>query len=294
MHIATHNWMRPESIKRTIERMRQTGVDALEISGEPDQFDTKEVRGLLKENGRSCWGSVTLTLGERNLAAKDAGQRAKTVEYMKRVVTLAKELDGKIVTVVPATVGKVVADGTPDQEWQWMIEGLKEVYAHSEAAGIRLAIEPLNRFETYLINRGDQAQALADAVGPNCGICLDLFHMNIEENDIHEAFRRAKGRIVDVHIADNNRFAPGMGTLDFPAIVETIKGTGYDGALTLEFVATIDRTPANPYGAQVETKPVDVSPEQLKFIIDHGSNLLADAFYTNLFERSVKVLRPLI
>ncbi len=294
MHIATHNWMRPESIKRTIERMRQTGVDALEISGEPDQFDTKEVRGLLKENGRSCWGSVTLTLGERNLAAKDAGQRAKTVVYMKRVVTLAKELDGKIVTVVPATVGKVVADGTPDQEWQWMIEGLKEVYAHSEAAGIRLAIEPLNRFETYLINRGDQAQALADAVGPNCGICLDLFHMNIEENDIHEAFRRAKGRIVDVHIADNNRFAPGMGTLDFPAIVETIKGTGYDGALTLEFVATIDRTPANPYGAQVETKPVDVSPEQLKFIIDHGSNLLADAFYTNLFERSVKVLRPLI
>ena len=292
--IATHNWMRPESIRRTIERMKQTGVDALEISGEPDQFDTKEVRALLKENGRTCWGSVTLTLGERNLAAKDPAQREKTVGYMKRVVTLAKELDGKIVTVVPATVGKVGADGTPEQEWTWLVQGLKEVYAHAEKAGIRLAIEPLNRFETYLINRGDQAQVLADAVGPNCGICLDLFHMNIEESDIHGAFRKARGRIVDVHIADNNRFAPGMGTLDFPAIVETIKGTGYDGALTLEFVATIDRTPASPYGAQVETKPVDVSPEQMKFIIDHGSNLLADAFYTNLFERSVKVLRPLI
>ena len=294
MHIATHNWMRPESIRRTIERMRQTGVDALEISGEPDQYNSKDVRALLKDNGRRCWGSVTLTLGERNLASKDAAQREKTVGYMKRVVTLAKELDGKIVTVVPATVGKVVADGTPEQEWQWLVEGLKEVYAHSEQAGIRLAIEPLNRFETYLINRGDQAQALADAVGPNCGVCLDLFHMNIEESDIHEAFRKARGRIVDVHIADNNRFAPGMGTLDFPAIVETIKSTGYDGALTLEFVATIDRTPANPYGAQVETNPVDVSPEQLKFIIDHGSNLLADAFYTQLYERSVKVLRPLI
>ena len=294
MHIATHNWMRPESIRRTIERMRQTGVDALEISGEPDQYNSKDVRALLKDNGRRCWGSVTLTLGERNLASKDAAQREKTVGYMKRVVTLAKELDGKIVTVVPATVGKVVADGTPEQEWQWLVEGLKEVYAHSEQAGIRLAIEPLNRFETYLINRGDQAQALADAVGPNCGICLDLFHMNIEEADILEAFRKAKGRIHDIHIADNNRFAPGMGTLDFPAIVETIKSTGYDGALTLEFVATIDRTPANPYGAQVETNPVDVSPEQLKFIIDHGSNLLADAFYTQLYERSVKVLRPLI
>ena len=64
--------------------------------------------------------------------------------------------------------------------------------------------------------------------------------------------------------------------------------------LTLEFVATVDRTPASPYGDQVETKPVDVSPEQLKFIIDHGSNLLSDKFYTMLYERSVKVLRPLI
>ena len=54
--IATHNWMRPESIKRTIERMKQTGVDALEISGEPDQFNTKEVRALLKENGRTLLG----------------------------------------------------------------------------------------------------------------------------------------------------------------------------------------------------------------------------------------------
>src|ERR687884_551157 len=102
--IATHNWMRPESIKRTIERMKQTGVDALEISGEPDQFDAKEVRALLKENGRRCWGSVTLTLGERNLAAKNPAQREKTVAYMKRVVTLAKELDGRIVSVVPVTV----------------------------------------------------------------------------------------------------------------------------------------------------------------------------------------------
>lgn len=291
--IATHNWMRPESIKRTIERMKQTGVDALEISGEPDQFDTKEVRALLKENGRTCWGSVTLTLGERNLAAKSAAQREKTVDYMKRVVTFAKELDGQIITLVPATVGKVVADGTPDEEWKWLVEGVKEVYAHAEQAGIRIAIEPLNRFETYLVNRGDQALALADAVGPNCGVCLDLFHMNIEESDIHAAFMKCKGRIVDVHIADNNRFAPGMGTLDFPAIVKTIRDTGYDGALTLEFVATIDRTPANPYGEQVETKPVDVSPEQMKFIIDHGSNLLSDAFYTGLYEQSMKIMRPL-
>src|SRR5688572_27263653 len=258
--IATHNWMRPESIRRTIERMRETGVDALEISGEPDQFDTKEVRALLKENGRTCWGSVTLTLGERNLAAKSQVQREKTVDYMKRVVTFAKELDGQIVSLVPATVGKVVADGTPEEEWKWLVEGVKEIYHHAERAGVRIAIEPLNRFETYLINRGDQALALADAVGPNCGVCLDVFHMNMEEADLHAAFRHAKGRIHDVHLADSNRFALGMGHLDFGAIVETLRGVGYDGALSLEFVATVDRTPANPYGPQVETRPVNISP----------------------------------
>jgi sugar phosphate isomerase/epimerase len=171
---------------------------------------------------------------------------------------------------------------------------LREVYTHSEKAGIRLAIEPLNRFETYLINRGDQALALADEVGPNCGICLDLFHMNIEESDLLEAFRNGKGRTFDVHIADNNRFAPGMGTLNFSQIVETIKSTGYDGALTLEFVATVDRSTVRRYGSQVETNPVDVSPEQMKFIIDHGSNLLSDKFYTGLFEKSTALLRPLI
>jgi sugar phosphate isomerase/epimerase len=294
MHIATHNWMRPESIRRTIERMKQVGVDALEISGEPDQYDAKEVRGLLKEHGRKAWGSVTLTLGERNLAAKNTAQREKTVDYMKRVVTLAKEVDGQIITLVPVTVGKVVPDSTAEQEWKWLVEGIREVYSHSEKAGIRIAIEPLNRFETYLINRGDQALALANEVGPNCGICLDLFHMNIEESDIYQAFRDAKGRIYDVHIADNNRFAPGMGNLDFRKIVETIKSIGYDGALTLEFVATVDRSSVKRYGNQVETNPVDVSPEQMKFIIDHGSNLLSDKFYTGLFEKSVAVLRPLM
>src|SRR5436305_15216339 len=104
--IATHNWMRPESIKRTIERMKQTGVDALEISGEPDQFNTKDVRALLKENGRTCWGSVTLTLGERNLASKDMARREKTVDYMKRVVTVAKERGGWIITSLAAPGGR--------------------------------------------------------------------------------------------------------------------------------------------------------------------------------------------
>lgn len=294
MHIAAHNWMRAEPIRRTLERLRAHGIDALEIAGEPEQYDTREVRTLLKEHGLSCWGAVTLTLGERNLAARSAAQREATVDYMKRVVTMVKELDGEIVSLVPLTVGKVVPEASVDDEWRWVVEGVKAVYDHAQRAGVRIAIEPLNRFETYLINRTDQALALADAVGPDCGVCLDVFHMNIEEADLHAAFHQAKGRIYDVHLADSNRFALGMGHLDFRAILDTLREVGYGGALSLEFVATLDRTPANPYGAQAETRPVDISPEQQQFLIDHGSNLLSDEFYTSLFTRSMDVLRPLM
>ncbi len=292
--IATHNWMRPETIRRSIERMKHTGVDSLELAGEPDRTDTKEVRALLKEYGRTCWGSVTLTLGDRNLASKEAAHRAMTVDYMKRVVTIAKELDGQMMTLVPCTVGKIVPDSTPEQEWKWVVEGVKEVYAHAQKEGIRIAIEPLNRFEAYLINRADQALALATEVGPDCGVCLDVFHMNMEESDIHAAFRLAKGRIFDVHLADNNRFALGMGSLDFKAIMKTINEVGYTGALSLEFMPTIDRSSVRKYGDQIENNPVDVPPDLLKFIIDHGSNLLADKFYTEQFVKSVAVLRPLL
>ena len=82
--------------------------------------------------------------------------------------------------------------------------------------------------------------------------------------------------------------------MDPKAIVETIKGIGYDGALTLEFVATVDRTPASPYGDQVETNPVDVCPNQMKFIIDHGSNLSRSSSTPGCTNSRSGVLRPLI
>jgi sugar phosphate isomerase/epimerase len=156
-----------------------------------------------------------------------------------------------------------------------------------------MAIEPLNRFETYFINRADQALAMADAVGPTCGVCLDAFHMNIEETDFLAAIRRTGRRIYDFHVADNNRLAPGQGALDWKAIVQTLKSVGYDGALTAEFVAPIDRTPVTPYPNQLETNAVNINPEQLKFIQDHGSSLLSEEFYTSLAAKTAETLLPL-
>ncbi len=294
MNISTHTWMRPEPIRRTIERMAQTGIEYVELAGEPNWYTSSEVASLLKEYKRKCWGTVTLSLGERNLCAKDQGQRERSVEFHKQVVTMSKELGGEITTVVPLTVGKITPDSTPENEWKWLVEGMKEVYAHAEKEGIKLAIEPLNRFETYLINRGNQALQLAQEVGPNCGVCLDVFHMNMEESDLYEPFKKIGSKVYNVHLADNNRFACGMGQLDFAKILETIRSIGYTGCLSLEFMPTIDRSSVRRWGNQIETDASRVPPELLQFIIDHGSNLLSDEFYTSMFTKSLDTLRPLM
>ena len=294
MTVAIHNWMRAESLETTIARISKLGYDYIEIQGEPGMYDTKEVNALLKQYGIKCFGSVTLMLEQRNLLAKDEGQRAMSIQYVKDIITMVKELGGQMVSVVPGTVGKVVPDGTPEQEWQWAVESLKECYDHSEKEGIKIGIEPINRFETYFINRGDQALALAKEVGPNCGVCLDIFHMNIEESNYYEAIKRAGDRIVNFHIADNNRKAPGMGTLDWPKIVETLKSTGYDGPLSVEFASPIDRTPANPHPGSIDNNPAGMTDEQKKFLEDHGSAAVTEEFYTFLTKKSIETIRPLI
>ena len=291
MRVAMHNWMRAEPIETTITRLAHCGYDAIEIAGEPEQYDTKHVSRLLKDAGLTCWGSVTLMLAERDLLAKDEAQRAASVKYVKDCITMTKELGGEEITIVPSTVGKVKPQGAPDEEWGWAVQSLKQCYEHGKKEGVRLALEPLNRFETYFLSRHDQALLLAEAVGPDCGICLDVFHMNIEEKDMYDAIRKSASRLVDFHVADNNRMACGMGACDWGKILGTLKSIGYNGALTVEFVAPLDRTPANPYKNALERGHVELSADQLKFIEDHGSGTLSDEFYTWLVDETIKTLR---
>jgi len=294
MHLSMHNWMRAEPLETTVARLAKFGYESIEISGEPDIYDTGEVRALLDRYGLRCWGSVSLMFENRNLVSGDESVRASSVQYLKGCITMVKELDGEEMTIVPGTVGKVTPDATPEEEWQWAVDGMKEVYEHALAEGIKPGVEPINRFETYFITRGAQALALAEATGPDCGVCLDAFHLNIEEADLFQTIRDCGPRLVDFHVADNNRFPPGMGHYDWPKVIDTLREVGYDGALTMEFVAPIDRTPANPYPNALETEFVDMSDEQRKFIEDHGSSTLTEEFYDWLVQQSAEHLLPLI
>ena len=132
MHLSMHNWMRAEPIEVTVARLAKYGYESIEISGEPETYNTKHVRALLKDHGIRCWGSVTLMLGQRNLVAKDQAQREMSVQYVKDCITMVKELDGHEITIVPGTVGKINSEGTPEEEWEWAVDSLKECYDYAK------------------------------------------------------------------------------------------------------------------------------------------------------------------
>lgn len=296
MHLSMHNWMRSEPIETTIARLAKYGYKSIEISGEPEKYDPTHVRGLLDHYGLDCWGSVTLMVGGRNMQSGDEGVRASSVQYVKDCIQLVSDLDGQILTLVPGEVGKITPDSTPENEWGWLVDGVKEIYEVAEAKGVRVGIEPLNRFESYLITRAEQALALCDAVGPNLGVVLDAFHINIEEANLWDAIRLVGPKLVDFHVAENNRMPAGYGDYDWQRVVSTLEEVGYDGALTAEFVAPVDRTPANKYPNALETnfEGLDIDPDQLKFIIDHGSSILTEEYYDWLVKVNSETLLPLI
>lgn len=295
MHLSAHTWMRPESLETSLKRLSSLGYTSIELEGEPDLFPIDETRALLAKYNIKCWGAVTIMQGMRDLTAVDPKQRQESIQYVKDVISLSAALDGQIITIVPARVGKIVPTAPAEQEWEWVVDALREIAQFAQQKGIRIGIEPLNRFETYFLNRTDQALALADAVGYDCGIAFDPFHLALEERDMLDAMRKCGSRIVDFHAADNNRLAAGDGSFDWPQIMRVLRETGYDGALAVECMPPIDRSAVGNFSrSQVEadSSKVDVAPDRLQFIIDHGSALLSDEYYTYLMRRSAETLRP--
>jgi D-psicose/D-tagatose/L-ribulose 3-epimerase len=289
--VAMHNWMRPEPIETTIRRLARSGYDGIEISGEPALYDAKQVRALLDEHGLECWGSVTLMVGGRDLLHEDRYVRIGSVQYVKDTIDLIKALGGSILTVVPSTVGKVTPMSTPEEEWKWAVESLKECQSYAEQSGVRLALEPLNRFETYFLNRCDQALALAEDVGGDCGVCLDIFHMNIEEADWPSAIRDAGDKLVDFHVADNNRMPPGQGAIDWELLLRTLGEVGYEGYVTVEFVATVDRSRISERTEIGDASEADASVGLEQFLRDHGTGAVPEELYDRYVQESIDCLR---
>jgi sugar phosphate isomerase/epimerase len=135
------------------------------------------------------------------------------------------------------------------QAMGWLVEALQQCCAEAAPRGVRLALEPICRYETTLINNLTQGLDLLERVGAdNMGLMPDTFHMNIEEASIEGSIRACGDRIFHFHAADSNRWYPGAGHLDFGSMLESLFATGYEGYVSGEFMPMPDADTAAQKG----------------------------------------------
>ena len=219
-----------EPIARGIERIARYGYDGVEMVGEPDQFDTGKLRQLLDQHGVVASSVVGIYTPARDVVSSAPEVRRAAIDYIRGNIDFAHAVGASVVTVTPSACRKITAEAPLDQEWHWAVAAAKQIAEYAGEQGLYVAVEPWNRYETYLINRMEQSIALVDEVGlPSIGCMADIFHMNIEEESITDAIRAAGSRLVHLHLADNNRAAPGHGHLDFRPIVKALYDIQYSG-----------------------------------------------------------------
>jgi sugar phosphate isomerase/epimerase len=175
----------------------------------------------------------------------DADRRRDAVAQLRSQLSVIAELGGAGV-LTPASWGMFSLrlppfnpPRQPAEDREVLLEALLELAEHAASEGVWLAVEPINRYEDYMINRLDQAVDLAEEVERELGldsvrVCADLFHMNIEEDDLAAAIRAAGPRIAHVHVDDTNRLQPGAGHMGFAAVLDALREVGYDDWLTFE------------------------------------------------------------
>lgn len=181
-----------------------------------------------------AWGEERLSFTD-----PDPEVRRRAVDRIASHVPLAKKASAVIII---GLVRGIIQDGVSEsQAREWMLAGFKTSVEIAGKAGVRIAFEPLNRYETPLLNTATESLELIDRVGAdNLGLLLDTFHMNIEEPSIEASIRTCGERIFHFHVADSNRWYPGAGHLDFRRILEALFSTGYSGFVSGEFMAVPD------------------------------------------------------
>jgi sugar phosphate isomerase/epimerase len=229
-----------ESFPISAKRVAKYGYDAIEIYGEPEEYDPAEVRKICEDLGITVSSICALYTEKRDLASPDEKWRKKAIDYMKRLSDLASEVACPVIIVAPTAVMKTKPWKDPVEERGWAVESIRAGGEYAYSLGVSITIEAWNRYETYFLNRIEQCLDLMREVDlPNAGIMGDTFHMNIEEESIEGAFRQAGKDLNHVHLADSNRAAPGKGHIDFLPIFQALKDIDYQGHLSFELLPAI-------------------------------------------------------
>lgn len=226
-----------EDLSESIDRVARYGYDAIEIVGEPTKIDPEKVLRMTKRAGIGVSSICSIYTADRDLVHPDPDARRSAVQYVKDLSDFAATMECPTVVVHPTANMKIKPLADPEQEWAWAVESIREAGEYAAQRGVGFSLEAWNRFETYFVNRLDQARSLwADTGLSNGGVQGDTFHMNIEEASIADAFRASKGVLQHVHLADSDRTAPGGALIDFEPIIDALVEIGYDKYLSFELL----------------------------------------------------------
>ena len=237
---STFIWASPFSNQTLdlIDKVALMGFDLIEICVEdPDTIEPEAIVPRLQKAGIGA--TVCGAFGpDRDLSSDDPAVCANGIAYVRKCVDLAEQLGSDIVVgPMYSAVGKTRMLDKAERKAQRSLaaDNVRKAAGYAAEHGVRLGIEPLNRFETDLLNTVDQGIAFLDEVDrKNVGFLLDTFHMNIEEKDIPQALTRAGDRIFEFHACSSDRGTPGEDHLPWPAIVQALKKSGYAGPVVIE------------------------------------------------------------
>lgn len=237
----TFIWESPFSTDKHLylcRKVRQMGFDLLEVAVEdPALVNVAALKDAARESeiGVVVCGAFG---PDRNLSSGDSAVQQNAENYLQWCIEAAAELESPVVAgPMYSAVGKARLETalSRQQEWERAVTGLRKWGGYAQKQGVKLAFEPLNRFETDMVNIVDQGLALIADVGETAvGLHLDTFHMHLEEKDLAAAIRRAGSHIFHMHACENDRGVPGTGQVNWQGFVQALHDIQYKGAVVIE------------------------------------------------------------
>jgi len=221
-------------ILAVIPKAIEMGYDGIEIPVlAPGLLDIPKVRAALDDVGLLCTTSTALPPG---IALIDEATTSDAVEFLTGVIRDTAELGAPLVCgPMAAPIGEQRGRGSTPEEWASCVTGLREAGKVATDLGIDLAFEPLNRFETFVVNTTADGIRLCEEVNePSVGLLLDTFHMNIEEQSLPAAIRAAAPHLKHFHCSENDRGTVGSGHVPWADVFGALKDIDYRGWLTVE------------------------------------------------------------
>jgi D-psicose/D-tagatose/L-ribulose 3-epimerase len=258
-----------------LARLKDAGFDGVEVPlFRPAEFPAGEIRKAAESAGMECTVSAVCVDG-MNLISDDAEVRRRTRAHFRDLVKATADVGaGVLAGPLYSPVGYLPGRRRTQDEWKWAVEGYQSMADTLAAHRVNLAIEPLNRFETYFLNTAADAARLCDEVGhANVGILFDTFHANIEEKDIAAGYRTVGRHLKHVHTCENDRGIPGSGHVEWKAVFDALRELRYDGWLTIESFgfAIGEISAAAAIWRDIESAPDAIAFEGIRFLKSNWS-----------------------